>query len=130
MTTSDEGDESLADTAPLRGLGTFPRAEVLLGELITDRKLIPSGSQDVTNLHALPSALRSGIQRALRSRSVWVAWTFQHESFAITAQIDDVSSRMHAKPVLRVLLLDGKGRVIGSSKWLEVRPNRWTACES
>jgi len=129
MTTAAEKEESLADTARLRGLCTFPRVQVLLGELITDRKLIPSGSRDVPNLEALPDALRSCIRKAERQGSAWYAWLSNRELFAIAGHIDDVGSRMHARPVLEVRLYDGKGRVIGSSKWLEIRSNQWTACE-
>jgi hypothetical protein len=129
MTTPDPVDNSLEDTARLRGVGTFPRVQVLLGELITDRKLVPSGSRNLLNPDTLPQALKSSIGRAERLGNAWCAWTSGRELFAITGELDDVGSRMHAKPVLRVLLHDGKGRVIGSSKWLEVRPTRWTACD-
>jgi hypothetical protein len=130
MTTPDHCEESLADTARLRGLSTFPRVEVLLGELITDQSLIPSGSRDLPTVQALPEALKSSIQKAERRGNAWCAWSLQGELFAISGRLDDVSSRMHAKPVLQVLLYDGKGRVIASSKWLEVQSNQWTACES
>ena len=130
MTSPVNGEEVAADTARLRGLGTFPRVQVLLGELITDQKLIPSGSQNVSNLDTLPGSLRASIQRAERQGGAWSAWTSERELFAVTGDVDASSSRMHAKPVLRVLLYDGKGRIIGSSKWLEVRPTRWTSCES
>jgi hypothetical protein len=129
MATPDRDEQSLADTARLRGLSTFPRVQVLLGELITDRKLIPSGSQAVTRLDGLPDALRACMQKAERQGAAWYAWTAERELFAITGRIDDVSSRMYAKPVLGVLLHDAKGRVIGSSKWLERRSNQWAACE-
>jgi hypothetical protein len=129
MADFDQGGDGLADTARLRGPGSFPSADVLLGELITDRKLIPSGSQPVHQLDAFPSALKSSIQRAQRQGNVWCGWNSNGESSAIAGRVDDISSRIHAKPVLIVFLYDGKGRVIGSSKWLEVRPNQWTACE-
>jgi hypothetical protein len=130
MTTPAGGEQTLGDTARLRGVGTFPRVQVLLGELITDQKLIPAGNRTVSNLDALPEALKAGIQRAERHGSAWSAWTNEREFFAVTGDIDASSSRMHAKPVLHVLLYDGKGRVIGSSNWLETRPTRWTVCES
>lgn len=130
MATPERDEESLADTARLRRLSTFPRVQVLLGDLITDRKLIPCGSQTVTQLESLPGALKACIQKAERQGIAWCAWTCERELFAITGNIDDVSSRMHARPVLRVLLHDAKGRVIGSSKWLERRSNQWTAYES
>lgn len=117
------------DTARLRGLGTFPRVQVLLGELITDQNLIPAGSQNVSNPDTLPGPLKASIQRAERHGSAWSAWASESELFAVTGNLDASGSRMHAKPVLQVLLYDGKGRVIGSSKWLEIRPTRWTACE-
>lgn len=126
----DQDEETLADTARLRGLTAFPRVQVLLGELITDRKLVPSGSRTVSHLEGLPNALKSCIQKAERQGTAWCAWAAEGELFAVTGYIDDVSSRMHAKPVLQVLLYDAKGRVIGSSKWLERRSNQWTACES
>ena len=125
-----DGDGNLSDTAPMRGLGTFPRSEVLLGELITNQKLIPAGSRIARAVEILPRSLKPSIQKALRCKNVWCAWTCGNEWFAITALVDDVGSRMHAKPVLQVFLLDGKGRTIGASKWLEVRPNQWTSCES
>ena len=124
-----DGGEGLIDTARLRGLGHFPRVEVLLGELISDQKLIPSGSRNIQKLEALPGPLKSILLRAESKGSVWCAWSSEREVFAITGHLDDVSSRMHAKPVLSVLLHDGKGRVIGSSQWLEIQPNRWTTCE-
>jgi len=130
MTIPERDDPSLADTARLRGPGTFPRVQVLLGELITDRKLIPSDSRTVTHLEGLPAALRACIQKAERQGGAWCAWLSERELFAITGRIDDVGSRMHAKPVLGVLLHDAKGRVIGASKWLERCSNQWTACES
>lgn len=130
MTIPANSEASSADTARLRGLGTFPRVQVLLGELITDQKLIPPGSRNVSNPDALPEALKASIQRAERQGSAWSAWSSERELFAVTADVDASGSRMHAKPVLRVLLYDGKGRVIGSSQWLEVRPTRWTTCES
>ena len=130
MAPPELDEETLADTARLRGLSTFPRVQVLLGELITDRKLIPSGCRTVTALEGLPDALKACIQKAQRRGSAWCAWTSERELFAITGYIDDVGSRMHAKPVLRVLLYDAKGRVIGASQWLERRSNQWTACES
>jgi hypothetical protein len=129
MTNLDQGGDGLADTARLRGPGSFPSAQVLLGELITDRKLVPSGSQTVQRLDALPSALKASLQRAERQGKVWCGWNCNGELSAIAGCIDDVSSRMYAKPVLSVFLYDGKGRVIGSSKWLEVLPNQWTDCE-
>jgi hypothetical protein len=128
MTSPEIG--GLADTAPLRGLGDFPRTQVLLGEFITDRKLIPGGSRDITHLEALPAALQSSIRRAERDGGVWCAWDTEGESFAIIGYLDEVGSRIHAKPVLTVYLYDGKGRVIASSKWLEARPNKWTGCDS
>jgi hypothetical protein len=76
---------------------------------------------------ALPNGLKSSLQRAEREERAWCAWSTDGEVFAVTGHLDDVSSRMHAKPVLQVFLYDGKGRTIASSKWLEVRPNRWTA---
>jgi len=130
MTIPANSEASSADTARLRGLGTFPRVQVLLGELITDQQLIPPGSRNVSNPDALPEALKASIQRAERQGRAWSAWSNERELFAVTADVDASSSRMHAKPVLRVLLYDGKGRVIGSSQWLEVRPTRWTTCES
>ncbi len=130
MATPDIDEASLADTARLRGLTTFPRVQVLLGELITDQKLIPSGSRTVTHLEGLPAALKGCMQKAERLGSAWCSWTAERELFAITGRIDDVSSRIYAKPVLQVFLYDGKGRVIGSSKWLERRSNQWTACEA
>lgn len=130
MAAPDRDEESLADTARLRGPSTFPRAQVLLGELLTDRKLIPSGSRTVTQSEGLPNALKACIQKAERRGTAWCAWASEGELFAVTGHIDDVTSRMHAKPVLQVLLYDAKGRVIGSSKWLERQSNQWTACES
>jgi hypothetical protein len=130
MADLEQDTDSLADTVRLRGPGSFPSAQVLLGELITDRKLIPAGSRTVQQLDTLPPALKSSIQRAERQGNIWCAWHRDGELSAITGRIDDVSSRMHARPVLNVFLYDGKGRVIGSSKWLEIRPYEWTACES
>lgn len=130
MATPEIDAASLADTARLRGLSTFPRVQVLLGELITDQKLIPAGSRTVTQLEGLPAALKGCLQKAERLGSAWCSWIAEQELFAITGRIDDVSSRMYAKPVLHVLLYDAKGRVIGSSKWLERRSNQWTACEA
>jgi hypothetical protein len=130
MATPETEEPTLADTARLRGLSTFPRVQVLLGELITDQKLIPSGSRTVTHLEGLPAALKGCIQKAERLGNAWCSWIAERELFAITGRIDDVSSRMYAKPVLQVLLYDAKGRVIGSSTWLERRSNQWTACEA
>lgn len=118
------------DTARLRALRTFPRVHVLLGELITNQRLIPAGSQDIKHLDALPDPLKAGILKADRNGCAWYAWSCDSELFAIAGNIDEGASRMHAKPVLSVLLYDCKGRVIASSKWLEMRPNCWTACDS
>jgi hypothetical protein len=115
------------DTARLRALRTFPRVHVLLGELITNRKLIPFGSRDIRNLDALPDPLKVSLLKAERTGCAWYAWNCDSELFALAGNIDDTSSRMHAKPVLSVLLYDGKGRVIASSKWLEIQPNCWTS---
>jgi hypothetical protein len=118
------------DTARLRALRTFPRVQVLLGELITNQKLIPGGSLDLRDLNALASRLKASVLKAEQNGCAWYAWSCNREVYAIAGSIDEASSRMHAKPVLSVLFYDGKGRVIGSSKWLEIRPNLWTGCHS
>src|SRR6185437_1561288 len=98
------------DTARLRALRTFPRVHVLLGELITNRKLIPSGSLDVKDPDSLASGLRAGVLKAQRNGCAWYAWSCNREFYAIAGSIDEASSRMHARPVLSVLFYDGKGR--------------------
>src|SRR6185312_8381743 len=103
------------DTARLRALRTFPRVQVLLGELITNQNLIPAGSLDIKDLNALGEALKASVLKAERKGSAWYAWSSNHELFAMAGSVDEAASRMHAKPVLSVLLYDGKGRVIGAS---------------
>jgi len=103
---------------------------VLLGELITNQKLIPAGNLDLKDLDTLAGGLKTSVVKAERNGYAWYACSCNRELYAIAGSIDEVSSRMHSKPVLRVLFYDGKRRVIGSSKWLEMRPNFWTGCDS
>jgi hypothetical protein len=117
------------DTARLRALRTFPKVHILLGELITNQKLIPADSLDLKDPDTFTGALKASLLKAEGNGYSWYAWSANREVYAIAGSIDEVSSRMHARPVLSVLFYDGKGRVIGSSKWLEVRPNFWAGCD-
>lgn len=94
------------DTARLRALGTFPRVQTLLGECITHWKLVPSNSRGIQNPDSLPGALKASVLRAERRGQTWYAWCSEHEVFAMTGNLDEVSSRMHAKPVSVVHLYD------------------------
>jgi len=118
------------DTARLRVLRTYPQVQTLLAALIANQELIPAGDHRVLQLDRLPGAMRKAVRRAQRSDRAWAAWHKGSDCFAITAELNEEGSRMHARPVLQVFLHDIQGRVIGSSLWLETRPDHWAPCES
>jgi hypothetical protein len=116
------------DTARLRALRTFPRVQALLRSLLGDQKLVPPQARYLTLPHELPRALQDKLSRAEKQGRGWCAWCVGEQFAAVSADIDEAASRMHARPVLQVFLHDETGRVIGSSGWLETQPERWSMC--
>jgi hypothetical protein len=112
------------DTARMRVLRMFPQVQTLLADLIKQRALIPPRAQ-LLGMDLLSVGLKNTLVKAEGRGCPWHAWTVGGETFAITGTLEDTSSRMHARPVLRVLLYDIQGRVIGSSQWLETQPGQW-----
>jgi hypothetical protein len=105
----------------MRVLRMFPPARTLLADLLKCRALIPAGAQ-LLSLEMLSVGLKGKLVKA----DPWHAWSVGGETFAVTGTLEEASSRMHARPVLGVLLYDQQGRVIGSSNWLERHPGQWS----
>lgn len=116
------------DTARLRALRTFPRVQALLRSLLGCQSLVPAEAYFLNLLEELPRPLQDNLARAEKEGRGWCAWRVNDQLAAISADIDEAASRMHARPVLQLFLHDDSGRVIGSSGWLETQPDRWCAC--
>jgi len=122
-------DELPMDTATLPRLGTYPKAQMLLRSVMLDKALVPTAAEFVTGLQELPTGLRSVLEHAECNGLGWCTWRLHGELRALTGELDETTSRLHARPVLKVLLHDGRGRVVGCSGWLETQPGVWALCE-
>jgi hypothetical protein len=109
----------------MRVLRMFPQARTLLADLVKNRGLIPTQAQ-MLSLDMLSVGLKATLTKATHKGDPWLAWSVNGETFAVTGTLEEASSRMHARPVLGILLHDQQGRVIGSSSWLETHPGQWS----
>jgi hypothetical protein len=116
------------DTARLHTLRSLPELQALLRSFIRDRQLLPADSELIRPEGEVPEGLRGAIARAREQGHAWCVWRLQSEVNAVTVQLDEHATRSHGRPVLLVFLLNASGQVIGSSLWLESRPDNWTHC--
>jgi hypothetical protein len=113
------------DTVRVRILREHPQISTLLRSLLNSAQTIPSDSQPVEFVNELPAELSLALERAQSEGRAWQAWRRAKDAGAVSAELDEVASRIQGLPVLTLFEHDAKGLVTKSSSWMGRETGEW-----
>ena len=114
------------ETLRLRRIQQPSKVERLLDAYISRSTVLPQGSYQIRDPHAVPTGLQRIVSQATEQGKVWSCWrTSSSDTLLFTCEISMPLSRKRGTPVLQVCLYNKDGSLRDSDSWTTDPEGTW-----
>lgn len=114
------------ETLRLRALPQPSLVRAVLAREAAATAGIPADAEVIDCVGRLPRLLEGLARRIDRSDGVWIAYERGWETWLLAGEFVLDLAREHGRPVVRVAVYDGEGRVQDSFNLISRQPAQWT----